>query len=107
MECMWTTNRKTGDYDKYNNLSTMFHDCSQKNYLNISLSKTFLNEKLQVKLAGKHLLNRRLSLYDGRINNIYFWQNEDQDQRHVSLSVVYRFNNYSKKYKGQSATDDV
>ena len=74
----------------------MFHDCSQKNYLNISLSKTFLNEKLQVKLAG-----------DGRINNIYFWQNEDQDQRHVSLSVVYRFNNYSKKYKGQSAADDV
>ena len=55
----------------------MFHDCSQKNYLNISLSKTFLNEKLQVKLAGKHLLNRRMSLYDGRINNIYFWQNED------------------------------
>lgn len=85
----------------------MFHDCSQKNYLNISLSKTFLNEKLQVKLAGKHLLNRRMSLYDGRINNIYFWQNEDQDQRHVSLSVVYRFNNYSKKYKGQSAADDV
>ena len=42
-----------------------------------------------------------------RINNIYFWQNEDQDQRHVSLSVVYRFNNYSKKYKGQSAADDV
>ena len=41
------------------------------------------------------------------INNIYFWQNEDQDQRHVSLSVVYRFNNYSKKYKGQSAADDV
>jgi hypothetical protein len=104
---MWTTNRKTGYYDKYNNLSTMFHDCSQKNYLNISLSKTFLNEKLQVKLAGKHLLNRRMILYDGRINNIYFWQNEDQDQRHVSLSVVYRFNNYSKKYKGQSAADDV
>lgn len=46
----------------------MFHDCSQKNYLNISLSKTFLNEKLQVKLAGKHLLNRRMILYDGRIN---------------------------------------
>lgn len=45
----------------------MFHDCSQKNYLNISLSKTFLNEKLQVKLAGKHLLNRRMILYDGRI----------------------------------------
>ena len=89
---MWTTNRKTGYYDKYNNFS---------------LSKTFLNEKLQVKLAGEHLLNRRMSLYDGRINNIYFWQNEDQDQRHVSLSVVYRFNNYSKKYKGQSAADDV
>lgn len=46
----------------------MFHDCSQKNNLNISLSKTFLNEKLQVKLAGEHLLNRRMSLYDGRIN---------------------------------------
>lgn len=79
----------------------------EEHNLNISLSKTFLNEKLQVKLAGKHLLNRRMSLYDGRINNIYFWQNEDQDQRHISLSVVYRFNNYSKKYKGQSAADDV
>lgn len=79
----------------------------EEHNLNISLSKTFLNEKLQVKLAGEHLLNRRMSLYDGRINNIYFWQNEDQDQRHVSLSVVYRFNNYSKKYKGQSAADDV
>ena len=41
----------------------MFHDCSQKNYLNISLSKTFLNEKLQVKLAGEHLLNRRTVSY--------------------------------------------
>ena len=72
-----------------------------------SWSKTFLNDQLQVKLAGEHLLNRRMSLYDGRINNIYFWQDEDQDQRKVSLSIVYRFNNYSKKYKGQSAADDV
>lgn len=79
----------------------------EEHNMNISLSKTFLNEKLQVKLAGEHLLNRRMSLYDGKINNIYFWQNEDQDQRQVSLGVVYRFNNYSKKYKGQSAADDV
>lgn len=49
----------------------------EEHNLNISLSKTFLNEKLQVKLAGEHLLNRRMSLYDGRINNIYFWQNEE------------------------------
>lgn len=75
--------------------------------MNISISKTFLNEKLQVRLAAEHLLERRMSLYDGRINNIYFWQDEDQDQRQVSLSVVYRFNNYSKKYKGKSAADDV
>lgn len=75
--------------------------------MNISISKTFLNEKLQVKLAGEHLLDRRMSIYDGRINNIYFWQDQDQDQRRVSLNVVYRFNNYSKKYKGQSAADDV
>lgn len=75
--------------------------------MNVSISKTFLNEKLQVRLAGEHLLERRMSLYDGRINNIYFWQDEDQDERHVSLSVVYRFNNYSKKYKGKSAADDV
>lgn len=65
------------------------------------------SSELQVRLAGEHLLDRRMSLYDGRINNIYFWQDEDQDQRHVSLSIVYRFNNYSKKYKGKSAADDV
>jgi len=79
----------------------------EEHNLNVNISKTFLNDQLQVKLAGEHLLNRRMSLYDGRINNIYFWQDEDQDQRKVSLSIVYRFNNYSKKYKGQSAADDV
>lgn len=79
----------------------------EQHNMNISLSKMFMNERLQVKLAGEHLLDRRMSLYDGRINNIYFWQDEDQDQRRVTLSVVYRFNNYSKKYKGKSAADDV
>ena len=79
----------------------------EQHNLNVNISKTFLNDQLQVKLAGEHLLNRRMSLYDGRINNIYFWQDEDQDQREVSLSIVYRFNNYSKKYKGQSAAEDV
>lgn len=70
---MWTTNRKQ---DITTNI-IIYLQCFTivaKNYLNISLSKTFLNEKLQVKLAGKHLLNRRMILYDGRINNIYFWQ---------------------------------
>lgn len=79
----------------------------EEHNLNLSLSKMFLDERLQVKLKGEHLLSRRMSLYDGQINNIYFWQNEDQDQRCVSLSIVYRFNNYSKKYKGKSAADDV
>ena len=69
----------------------------EEHNLNISLSKTFLNEKLQVKLAGEHLLNRRMSLYDGRINNIYFWQNEDQDQRHVSLKCGLPFQQLFKE----------
>ena len=79
----------------------------EQHNLNLSISKMLLKDKLQIKLSGEHLLNNRMSLYDGRINNIYFWQDEDQDQRHVSLSLVYRFNNYSKKYKGKSAADDV
>ena len=87
--------------------SIQWFNFREEHNLDLSLSKMFLDERLQVKLKGSHLLNRRMSLYDGRINNIYFWQNEDQDQRCVSLSVVYRFNNYSKKYKGQSAADDV
>ena len=79
----------------------------EEHNLNVNISKMLLKDKLQIKLSGEHLLNNRMSLYDGHINNIYFWQNEDQDQRKVSLSLVYRFNNYSKKYKGQSAADDV
>ena len=79
----------------------------EEHNMNVNISKTLLHNTLQVKLAGEHLLNRRMSLYDGRINNIYFWQHEDQDLRKISLSLVYRFNNYSKKYKGQSAADDV
>lgn len=95
------------EYNYESSGSIQWYTFHAQHNMNVGISKTFLNEKLQVKLAGEHLLNRRMSLYDGQINNIYFWQDEDQDQRHVSLNVVYRFNNYSKKYKGKSAADDV
>lgn len=95
------------EYSYQSSGSSQWFTFRAQHNMNVSISKTFLNEKLQVRLAGEHLLDRRMSLYDGRINNIYFWQDEDQDQRHVSLSIVYRFNNYSKKYKGKSAADDV
>lgn len=95
------------EYSYLSSGSSQWFTFREEHNMNVSISKMFLNEKLQVRLAGEHLLNRRMSLYDGRINNIYFWQDEDQDERHVSLSVVYRFNNYAKKYKGKSAADEV
>lgn len=86
--------------------SNQFYTFRPTHVLNLTATKSFLCESLIVSLKGEDLLRKTMSLYDGRIGNIYFWQNEAQDIRSISLSVVYRFNNFTQKYKGKSAASD-
>lgn len=73
---------------------------------NIGITKSFLDDALQVNAKVKDLFRKDIDIYDGRINNIYFWQHEDQDNRTWSIGITWRFNNYKKSYKGKSAAED-
>ncbi|WP_455672616.1 TonB-dependent receptor domain-containing protein [Phocaeicola sp.] len=99
----WLLNAEYGYTSRY---SYNIFTSREKHIFNLGITKSFFGESLLLKLRGEDLLRKRMTLYDGRIGNIYFWQDESQDIRNVSLSLVYRFNNYSGKYKGKSVAHD-
>jgi hypothetical protein len=72
----------------------------------LNLSKSFWKEALQVNVKVNDVFRKNISRYEGEYGNITFRQTEDQDRRNVTLHVVYRFNNFSKKYKGESAAEN-
>ncbi|MDR2119306.1 MAG: outer membrane beta-barrel protein [Tannerella sp.] len=73
---------------------------------NANLSKSFLNDALRVNVQFNDIFGRDVSIYTGEYGNIRFGQHENQDRRSVAVRIAYRFNNFSKKYKGQSAAGD-
>lgn len=97
----------TVEYEYATGYSSNIFTFREKHILHVGLTKSFLRENLLLKIRGYNLLRKRMNLYDGSVNNIDFRQDERQDERNVSFSIVYRFNNYSKKYKGKNAADDV
>jgi len=63
---------------------------------------------LDVTLKAEDLFRKNISRSTTGYDNItyYQYQYQDQDRRTISLNVIYRFNNYSNKYKGQNAAAD-
>ena len=71
--------------------------------LSLSISKDFFQHRLNVKLTGN-------DLFDGGINHVMLYSNrmmfrkmEDNDSRCIQLSLRYRFNVTTSKYKGTGA----
>ena len=72
--------------------------------LDLSLTKTFLNDRLSVKVGGTNLLNSQehVSLRFGKRS---LYQQNRRDTRQVELTVRYKFNAAQSKYKGTGAGD--
>ena len=70
--------------------------------LDLSLTKTFLNDRLSVKVGGTNLLNsqQQVSLHYGKRSLV---QQNRRDTRQVELTVRYKFNAAQSKYKGTGA----
>ena len=70
--------------------------------LDLSLTKTFLNDRLSVKIGGTNLLNsqQHVSLRFGKRT---LYQQNRRDTREVELTVRYKFNAAQSKYKGTGA----
>lgn len=73
---------------------------------NARIQKTFLKNSLQVSLTAKDVFGKQIGRFGGQVNHIYMSNVNRQDQRSISLNVVWRFNNHKKSYKGEAASQD-
>ncbi|MCH4896212.1 TonB-dependent receptor [Marinilabiliaceae bacterium JC040] len=83
-----------------------FAQARSQNIFNAKIQKSFYNEKLMLSLNFKDIFNKNKNIFEGSINNISMYQINDQDRSSISLSLVWRFNNYKSVYKGRSAAKD-
>lgn len=74
--------------------------------LDIGMRKSFWDRRIDVSLQANDVFRGLIYKYDSRINDITFYQREDQDRRTFSISFVYRFNNLKSKYRGKGAAND-
>ena len=74
--------------------------------LNVSLTKTFFDERLSIRLQGYDLLGtvkkKMLSYFDGIQTKQIGWS----DSREIGLTVRYKFNTTRSKYKGTGAGNE-
>ncbi|MBR4829975.1 MAG: outer membrane beta-barrel protein [Muribaculaceae bacterium] len=70
--------------------------------LDLSATKSFLNDRLSVQVKGHNLLNSQQHV---RLNygERTLWQNFHQDSRQLEVTVRYKFNAAQSKYKGTGA----
>ena len=82
--------------------SNIWVDCANP-MLSLSISKDFLQHRLNVKLTGNDLLNGGINHVMLYSNKMMFRKTEDNDSRCIQLSLRYRFNVTPSKYKGTGA----
>jgi len=68
--------------------------------------KSFFNNALRLNLMVYDIFNWvKVDNYQ-QINNINWTVHKKRETRYATLSITYLFNNYKKKYRGQSAAQD-
>ena len=83
----------------YQNIYLDYHQA----VLNVSIVKTFFNDRLNIKLAGEDLLDRSR---DGNLvynHQVKLWQGNYYDRRRFVATIRYKFNTTRSKYKGTGA----
>jgi|WetSurMetagenome_2_1015567.scaffolds.fasta_scaffold29932_1 hypothetical protein len=78
-----------------------------KHIFNMSVKRSFMKDNLSVNLSIKDIFRKDIDRYIGNIDNILFSQREDEDRRNISISIVWKFNNYKDNYRGDNAAKDV
>lgn len=73
--------------------------------LDLSLTKTFMNDALSLKLSGSDLLGKAEPFVFVFMENSRFTQQSRYDSRQVRLTLRYRFNTARSKYRGGGAAD--
>lgn len=71
--------------------------------LNASVSKSFFNKSLQLKLSATDIFNTRNNDWTMYTYGIFVNKQQSYDHRGVSFSLTYRFQPRKSKYKGEDA----
>ncbi len=77
-----------------------------RHLLNAKIGKIFFDKKLYVNLSANDILGKNEEIYSGTMYNIRMNNYNFSDMRSLTLNIVWRFNNYNKQYKGESAAED-
>lgn len=75
--------------------------------IDVRVTKQLFSDMLSIQLAATDILKTNRVNWEmdyGKINMLY---DRDMDSRSVSLTVTYRFNSTSNKYKGQQTSDEL
>ena len=75
-----------------------------KVWMNVRLTKRFLDGKLILNLTGSDVLNTYRSKKEWNLANFRMLMDDRGDVRSLTFSVRYRFNAVKSKYKGKSAS---
>ena len=96
-------------YAKYNYTSTGTSGLvyvGEKHVFELGLQKSFFNDKLNASLRVYDVFHKDIDYLSGTMHNINISNMNDNDNRSIMLFLVWRFNNYNKQYKGESAAED-
>ena len=75
--------------------------------VNAYLAKSFFNDKVRVNLRGNDIFNTDMQKNDISVNNIISKIRNNYNTQGIYLSITYRFNSTSNKYKGEAASNEL
>ncbi len=87
--------------------TSQFFSFSPTHVVNLGLSKSLLNETIDISVRFRDLFKGEVNRYHGSIHEIQFTQMENQDWRSISIDFTWRFNKNRQRYKGQSQNNTI
>ncbi len=75
--------------------------------IDLMVTKRLMNDKLSINLTASDILKTNTNKWEmdyGKINMLY---DKNIDSRSIALTVSYRFNSTTDKYKGQQASGEI
>ena len=73
--------------------------------MDASVGKTFFNKSLNVKLSATDIFNTAKNDWTMNTFGIFVDKKQSNDNRGISLNIIYRFQPYKSKYKGSAASE--
>lgn len=83
----------------------LYTDFEPNQEFRLSLSKSFLSDRLSVSLEGSDLFRQSIYREKQKVGIVDFSQTEDYHERNVRLTLTYRFNHRKSKYRGENSAE--